>query len=122
MRTRAIESPEPAPDPVMAFNLRDASFAAIRAALPALQAVFADAAPVALAPIVHPPDVFGETHTLRTLLLDLDRLLAPTPPSFADAGGLLARVAASIEELADPARLAAAARRYINYVSNPNRG
>jgi hypothetical protein len=121
-RAAALESREQRPDPVLAFNVRDASFAAILDELPALRAAYADAKPVELPPIVHHPDVFAESHALRTLLIDLDRLLAPTPANIADAGGLLARLAVAIEPLRDPQIRMAAARRYVNYVSNPGRG
>ena len=107
------------------FDARDASFAQLVDAAVELRrsyaATFGEPAVTAPPPIEHPSDVYEVTYPLRTLLVDLARLLDPTPATLTVWGGLLARIDASIAQLCDPRRLEAAARRYINYVCHPSR-
>lgn len=118
-RAAAIESTERAPDPIAALSAADASFAAIDAALPPLRALYKDEPVAPVPPHAHHADVAEELMPLRSMLIDLDRLLAPVPGT--PIGGLLARVTENFEALRDPARRAAAVRRYLNYVSDTHR-
>lgn len=111
-------APHDQPDPAIAFEAREVSFARIAAALPALAHLYGEPPPVEVPPIAHHADVYAETRPLRALLLDVDRLLAPTPATLDLAGGLLARARVALDQLHDPAVRMAAARRYVNYVSN----
>jgi len=118
----AYDSPDTA---FAAFGACDASFATIAGAVPELQRLYArtfgEQPAGALAPIAHHPDVYADVYPLRTLLLDVDRLLAPTPATLGEASGLAARALQAIEQLRDAQQRQNAARRYVNYVSNRNR-
>jgi hypothetical protein len=116
-RAAPIESSEPRPDPAQAVNASEASFEAIMHALPALHAIYANAPISDLAPLAHHSDVAEELRPLRTLLVDLDRLLAPTPGT--PVGALLARVRENIDRIHEaPYLMPGRVRRYVNYISN----
>lgn len=116
-RALPIESHEPRPDPAPAINTSAASFEAIVRAIPVLEAIFEGAPVSAIAPLAHHSDVPPELRPLRTLLIDLDRLLAPLPGT--PVGALLARVRENVGRV--PELMPGRVRRYVNYISHTHR-
>lgn len=117
-RARAIGVTPTADDYETAFAARDASFAQLAGALDEIQRAYGDPPAVPVPVIVHPTDVYAESHELRTLLLDVDKLLHPVPETLSIAGGLLTRARSSLAALAaDEDKRYMAARRYVNYVA-----
>ena len=115
-RAIAIDSYE-RPDINAAFNTLVPGVAAIGAALAPIAESYGNPAPTDVPELGHPADAASEVRRLRTLLIDVERLLYPLPETFAIAGGLIARAHHSLAALADEDKRYMAGRRYVNYVS-----
>jgi hypothetical protein len=110
------------PEVSRAFEQRDEALARLPPIVDDVRAryvaAFGEPAIVTPPPVAHPKPIWAETHELRTMLLDLEKLLDPSwynATTLGEVGGLLARISSTIAKLRE-AGFYMALRRYTHVV------
>jgi hypothetical protein len=120
----AAETVTPKPDFLAAFREQETCFATLVRCVGDLRfayvGAFGELDVVPLPEVQHPEQIWEESRVLRTLLLDLEKLIDPgwyTATTLGEVGGYFARMDRCIEHLRDKDKLYMALRRYTHVLS-----